>query len=59
MSTAGSFRIRLLLFNLLVLLIFVIASLRNLKKPGLLDLLVLVLLPMVSYILLKKYEELH
>lgn len=59
MSIAISFRRKLLLFNILVLLVFLVAILRNIKKPNLIDVAILISLPIVSYVLLKKYEEPH
>lgn len=57
MSFLSSLRRKLVLFNILVLAIYIATLLKDLKKPSLYDLAILTALPIATYIFLKKYTE--
>uniref|UniRef100_A0A7C2V9Y6 Uncharacterized protein n=1 Tax=Ignisphaera aggregans TaxID=334771 RepID=A0A7C2V9Y6_9CREN len=57
MSFLNTFRGRLIVFNVLVAIAFVVMTLRNLENVDIVGVILLAMLPLASYVLLRKYSE--
>lgn len=57
MSFLRSIQIKLIVFNLIMFIIFLIIVLKNVKRPDMFDIILLIILPMTSYALIKRCLE--
>lgn len=57
MSSFNSSRARIVIFNILVLIIYVFTVVKNAKELHILDIILLATVPLISYLFVKKYTE--
>ncbi|MEM1525480.1 MAG: hypothetical protein QW775_00920 [Ignisphaera sp.] len=57
MSSFNLSRVRIVIFNILVLIIYVFIVVKNAKEFHILDIILLTTMPFISYVFMKKYTE--
>lgn len=59
MNVFGTLRGKIVLFNIIIASIFLIILFNDSKKLNVIDVLLITILPLISYVLIKRYEELR